>query len=222
MLQQIFGADDYGKFLGSNFVNHEPRIIVDCGANIGLSSVYFLERFKSAHLLAIEPDAGNFEVLKRNLDSYGGRVTIWNNALWATETILQLRPSSAEEGNEWGRQYMDPNICEQVATGAVVQKGTATATMESVIRWAGGADIDLLKIDIEGAEVVVFGCDCSSWLPRVHTIAIELHDHTPFGAATEVFLRAVPKDQYYFGTQGELTICSRKPPRDSPSGVRMG
>ena len=94
--------------------------------------------------------------------------------------------------------------------------------MESVIRWAAGADIELLKIDIEGAEAVVFGCDCSSWLPRVQTIAIELHDHTPFGAATDVFMGAVPKDQYYFGTQGELTICSRKPPRDSPQVQRNG
>ena len=44
-----------------------PRLIVDCGANVGYSSAYFLSRFPDAKLIAVEPDSGNFQMLQRNL-----------------------------------------------------------------------------------------------------------------------------------------------------------
>ena len=41
----------------------DPRLIVDCGAYAGYSTLFFLERYKRAHVIAIEPDPGNFEAL---------------------------------------------------------------------------------------------------------------------------------------------------------------
>ena len=55
-----------------------------------------------------------------------------------------------------------------------------------------------MKIDIEGAEVVVFDASCSSWLNRVETIAIELHDDSSFGSATEAFFNSVKATDFEF------------------------
>ena len=53
-----------------------PRTIVDAGANIGLSSIYFSNRFPGAKIIAIEPEDGNFEMLKRNTMPYDNIIAV--------------------------------------------------------------------------------------------------------------------------------------------------
>lgn len=50
-------------------------LVVDCGANVGYSSMYFLDRFKGCEVVSIEPDRNNFEVMESNLAHYGSRVS---------------------------------------------------------------------------------------------------------------------------------------------------
>src|SRR4051812_12644684 len=45
---------------------HDPKLIIDCGANVGYSSAYFLSRFPKCALIAVEPDPGNFSMLAIN------------------------------------------------------------------------------------------------------------------------------------------------------------
>jgi hypothetical protein len=61
---------------------------------------------------------------------------------------------------------------------------------------------------IEGAEVAVFR-DNYSWLDRVEKIAIELHDDSIFGSATDTFYNAVRGQEFEFSRSADLTICSR-------------
>ena len=61
--------------------------------------------------------------------------------------------------------------------------------------------ITALKIDIEGAEAVVFGKASSSWLDMVDMIAVELHDDLIFGNATDIFLNAVKSQGFGFFAQ---------------------
>ena len=42
------------------------RAILDCGANIGITALYFAWRYPNARIFCIEPDNHNFELLKRN------------------------------------------------------------------------------------------------------------------------------------------------------------
>jgi hypothetical protein len=75
--------------------------------------------------------------------------------------------------------------------------------MNSLIAIAGGTTIDLLKIDIEGAELVLFGDTAKQWLPQVRNICIELH-----GAdCEEAFFNALADFEYELEYSGELTIC---------------
>jgi hypothetical protein len=66
-----------------------------------------------------------------------------------------------------------------------------------------------LKMDIEGAEAVVFGALDISWLDRVDNIAIELHHDTAFGNASGIFSSAIAKRGFATSRCGELTICRR-------------
>jgi hypothetical protein len=76
--------------------------------------------------------------------------------------------------------------------------------MEDLICMAGGA-VDLLKIDIEGAEIELFKCG-APWLSMVRHIAIELHDSEAEG----LFRRCVGPDLYEFVESGDVLICFRR------------
>ena len=62
-------------------VKQSPRVIIDAGANVGLAAIYFAHRFPTARIFAIECEASNFEILKRNVSPYPSIVPI-QAALW--------------------------------------------------------------------------------------------------------------------------------------------
>ena len=80
----------------------EASLIVDCGANVGYSSAYFLSRFPKAHLIAIEPDPNNFAVLKENLKPYGKRSTAILAGVWSSMTGLVISHPRLGAREEWG------------------------------------------------------------------------------------------------------------------------
>jgi precorrin-6B methylase 2 len=47
-------------------INTEPKFILDCGANIGSSSVFFVNLFPLAQIIAVEPELENFKILVKN------------------------------------------------------------------------------------------------------------------------------------------------------------
>ncbi len=74
--------------------------IVDCGANVGLTSAYLLTRLPAAHTaMAIEPFAANAEMCRRNLAPYGNRAKVIQAAVWNRCTRLAL---DYTDGNDWG------------------------------------------------------------------------------------------------------------------------
>ena len=84
--------------------------------------------------------------------------------------------------------------------------------MASVIEMAG-LPIDLLKMDIEGVERLVFGDDDLTWLRQVSNIAIELHGPQ----ARAAFFQALDGFSYESAESGELTICRNvRPRRNTP------
>ena len=78
----------------------------------------------------------------------------------------------------------------------------------TIMRRAGRDRISLLKMDIEGSECVVFASPTArTWLPQVDCLAVELHDDTHFGSATDVFNRAIAEHGFSVSRSRELTIC---------------
>ena len=172
----------------------DVSLVLDLGANIGMSSAWFLSCFPAARVVAVEPDRRNVELCKRNLQMYGDRVLLLHGAVWSECTKLCLSQGSFGDGREWASQVMP------VAGGDV-----EAWDVGRLIEMAGGGNVDLLKVDIERAELAVFGETSKAWLPRVRNICIELH-----GPDCEaVFFNALSGFDYELGYSHnrELTIC---------------
>ena len=66
IFQQIFTEQEYGPLAALP----GPSLILDCGANVGYSAIWFLNRFPSARVIAVEPDLENFRMCQANLAPY--------------------------------------------------------------------------------------------------------------------------------------------------------
>ena len=85
-----------------------------------------------------------------------------------------------------------------------------TTTVGKLLAESGFDEIDLLKVDIEGAEKEVFGApDVDEWLPKVKVLTIELHDRMKRGCSYE-FFKAVSKYKWFFAFRGENLIFIRE------------
>ena len=150
----------------------DARTILDLGANIGLASLYFASAYPAARLYAVEPDADNFRLVQRNLALLvaAGRAVVRRGAVWDRDVeVAFIPPESLGHVNQGTVSAVDSLSVAPAANQ--VCAGMRIATM---IRDARFETVDLLKIDVEGAEVGLFA-DCQDWLPRVNAIAIEFH-----------------------------------------------
>lgn len=147
-----------------------PQVIVDAGANIGLASIYFANRFVEAKIIAIEPEGSNFKALQRNVAPYPNIVPL-QAALWGkNEEIDLVDPGLGEWGfmAEEGRKDGD-------ARRGKLRSQVQGKTVDRIMQEHDLPKIDILKIDIEGAEREVFS-NTSSWIGKVDAIIIELHE----------------------------------------------
>jgi FkbM family methyltransferase len=145
----------------------DPQLIIDCGANAGFSASYFLNRFPGAAVMAIEPDPGNFGMLLRNTAPFGDRCQCHQAGIWDKSCGLVLCDSPQGDGREWARTVRE--------AGAGEIPDVKALGIRELLDLSGKPRISLLKIDIEGSELPLFSGDCSSWLPYVDHIIIELH-----------------------------------------------
>ena len=141
-----------------------PRLIVDAGANVGYASVRFAELYPQADIIAIEPDAENFEVIKRNISVYP-KVSALRCGVWPrTATLVIENP----EAKSWAFRVREARSgeagFEAVGLGELAEKHPSGC-------------IDLLKLDIESSEKELFeDPNCHRWLSRTKMIFVELHD----------------------------------------------
>jgi FkbM family methyltransferase len=200
-----------------------PKLIVDCGANVGYASAYFLSRFPLARVLALEPDPENAEICRRNLEPYGDRAQVLLRAVWSHPARLTLLHfGRLGDQGECGVQVFEaPTIGtgegpvdfpEHVHRGPnpPIPAGEVEALdLDSIFELGGREPIDILKLDIEKSELVIFNDTALPWLAHVKNIVIELHS----AEASKRFFRAMEPYVYDHLTSGELTICRNIRPR---------
>jgi FkbM family methyltransferase len=171
-VEQVFLAREYEiPFPGA------PRVIVDAGANIGMATLYFARTFPDAKVIAIEPEPSNFALLQSNCGSLKN-VTLIQGALWPTTATLTLEDESAEK---WGMSVTDVRRLPGPTQSVIA------VTIPEILERFAIAEIDLLKLDIEGSERDLFSCCPQNWLGRVGMIAIELHDRFRPGCAQALY-----------------------------------
>jgi FkbM family methyltransferase len=185
VLEQVFARQEY-----SLPKSVQPRTIIDAGANIGCATTFFANRYPDARIIAIEPDASNFEVLQANCAGFTN-VTPVAAALWShPATLTFVNPHCGK----WAF-----SMKERDNDGASVRG----VTIPQLIEEFSLDRIDVLKIDIEGGEKEVFSASDLSWLDIVGTIAIELHDNAKPGCAKALY-SALRDRQFEQRQRGDL------------------
>ena len=141
-------------------------VIIDCGANIGISSLYFKTVYPGSTLIAFEPDQSLADIFEKNMAQNSmSNYTLHRAAVWTENGTI----SFDNKGSEASSIDITGNSSFKVPTvklGAIL---------------AGQTHIDLLKIDIEGAEYPVVQ-DIENELHKVEHLFIEYH-----GLATETY-----------------------------------
>lgn len=168
--------------------------VLDLGANIGMASAWFLSQFPKARIFAVEAAQDNYEACCRNLAPYGDRARVLHAAAWSTCATLNLRQRNTNADN-W--------VSEQGGSG---QETTEVQGWDipSLIAMSGFPQIDLLKIDIEGAEAPIFSAGVSAWMGKVRNLCIELHGE----ACRKAFMEALADYEFELGKSGELDLCT--------------
>ena len=197
VFRQIFIEREYSCFDDMT----DAGLVIDCGANVGYSAAYFLSRFPNCSVIAIEPDQSNFALLERNLAPYGSQARLIRGGVWSHATTLKVSTEQYRDGLDWSRQVAECDPTDESAIRAV--------DIASLLRTSSFERISLLKVDIEGAEAVMFGSNYEPWLPRTDNIAIELHADSIFGDAPTIFDNAISGMGFTVTHSGELTVCRR-------------
>ena len=200
VVDQIFRAADYQihpdarfqslmRYAAAQSVDGKRPLVIDAGANIGASSVYFALQYPAGRVVAIEPEKGNAELLRRNAE--GLDIVVREAALGAEPGEAFL---SDPGHSDWGFRVGD--------SGAVP---VAVVSVPELLSEADSQQLFPLicKIDIEGGEAALFAKN-TEWLDRFAMITIELHDWLfPGEGNSRNFLRAIASNDFDFLYRGE-------------------
>jgi len=151
--KEIFADENY-KFISDN----PAPVIYDCGSNIGMSCLYFKKIYPAAKITAFEADPKIAQILMLNLEQNNLiDVTVIPKAVWINNEGVDI----SSEGADASSIYLDKNKIkiESVRLKDLLKKEEK---------------IDLLKMDIEGAETDVLR-DCKEELNHIKNIFVEFH-----------------------------------------------
>ena len=154
-LDEVFTSDIYHFKCKT-----EQPLIVDCGANIGLSMLYFKRIFPKAKIHAFEPDTKNYEYFLKNVKSFG----------WETSVFPYQKLVSNTDGYEFFEELGN--------AGSKISKNDSGKRIEKIrlkdFLLSLESKINFLKIDIEGSEFDVLP-DLKSIFPKIEKMYIEFH-----------------------------------------------
>lgn len=171
----------------------EPKTIIDAGANIGLSALYFADRFPLASIVALEPDKDNFEIAVQNTRN-NSRIKMMQKGVWNKNVFLEIINPAAGENSFMVKET------EIKTPNSITSTDIATIIFEQ--NWPA---IDILKIDIEGSEKELFSDNFEKWIPKTRVIFVEVHDEMKKGCSKSVF-KAISQYNFRFMMQHENLI----------------
>ncbi|MES2940630.1 MAG: non-ribosomal peptide synthase/polyketide synthase, partial [Pseudomonadota bacterium] len=187
------------EYAGHGLALADDSCVFDVGANIGMFSVFMARQFPDATLYAFEPIGALFRTLSLNRRLHGIRgeafnVGLSNEARLATfrfypnNTAVSTSAVSHEDTREIVRGFVDNQVTAMPAAGALdvgdvldtqltyEEQACPLRRLSDVIAEQGVERIDLLKVDVEGAELdVLLGIDDGDW-PKIGQLVIEVHD----------------------------------------------
>ena len=174
--------------------------IIDAGANIGDETIRFQHFHPNATILAIEAEQDNFSVLKKNFQETPN-VHCYHKALWYETTTLSLSKNS--DSNESFR-------VNEETKQAALQVGTIT--IPELMQTHQLNEIDIIKLDIEGAEKALFSYNTDEWISKVNVFIFEIPDYDNPGTTRLIFEKLAAMNFNVFRSDESLVLIKADQP----------
>jgi FkbM family methyltransferase len=170
--------------------------IIDAGGNIGLAAIYFANKYPNAKITSVEPENDNFKMCVKNTKNY-------NN----------VNPMQKALSNVNGEELYikDSGLGSWAFTTVSRREGgpglnkVLTINIDEILNQNNWDVVDIVKIDIEGAEKELFDSNFESWIPRTKCIIIELHDRMKKGCSKS-FFKTISQYNFSCELRGENLI----------------
>ncbi len=192
IFKQVFLEEEYEFSLG--FI---PSTIIDAGANIGLSALFFTMKFPKTTIYSIEPELSNFKMLIENTKYYQN-IFPHQKALSTIDNHTLVIQDNGFGTSGFMTVPMAKND-EDIASIKV-----STISVMKVKQLYKLDILDVVKIDIEGFEKELFSSN-TEWLKYTKCLIIELHDRMKKGCSQSVF-KAINAYDFSFSMKGENLI----------------
>lgn len=202
VFRQIFNFEEYKTVLSLiklNFNIENEQIIIDAGANVGYTSLYFLDQLPKVKIFGIEPFNTNMAQYKENIkiNNFEKQVVFYENALSEIENKSFIIDTSFRDGKDWS-----------ISTVAKNEGNVKGITLNEIIKKNALEKIAVLKIDIEGAERFIFKRGNNlDFFNITQIIAIEIHDEFEIRSQINTLLQ---EHDFMLFESGELTIGVNK------------
>jgi FkbM family methyltransferase len=171
VFEGFFIDDDYLQYIPLIKAKGNVNLIIDAGANIGCASVYLYSHFPNARMICIEPESSNFEILSKNieLNRLKDSTKCIKKALWNESKLLELRRIDFSHD---GFHVMPEGTTHEIIDTI------PTCTIPELLQESQEKYIDILKIDIEGAEKTILQDfnHLSNFLPQTKMLILEVHE----------------------------------------------
>lgn len=164
-ISDVFLEHDYNFIKPLLTGMNNPPLIIDAGANVGAFAVYCLSIRPDAVIHSLEPAADTFRLLSANAAPRASW-HVYQLALWGEDGTVEFQTDDAVSAGN--RVHMN---------GANTYSVPAARLETFITQHIGDALIDILKMDIEGAEEVVL-FDAEHLLGRVQHLIIEIHPNS--------------------------------------------
>lgn len=143
-----------------HYILNDVENILDAGAYIGDSALYFADRHPKANIVCLEPNVDNYKLLTLNTRHLGEKITLLQNGLWHTQQSLRFNGAFTS-----GRLVMSSEESAPLISSVSVASLLTTMNIDR---------FDIVKLDIEGAELEVLSKE-NCWLKSTRVLLVEYH-----------------------------------------------
>lgn len=142
----------------------DPETIIDAGANVGFASLFFKIKYPASRIALVEIENENVTMIKKNLKGLKD-IKIYHKGLFNKIAFFKV-----EDPFHASNSFVIKEVSENEPFDV------ESTTVDVIMAENNFHTLDILKIDIEGAEKDLFEKNYESWLPKVKIVMIETHD----------------------------------------------
>ena len=190
---QIFIKEDLNfNYLGT------IEYIIDCGANIGLSSLWYLRKYPNAKIIAFEPEQKNFDLLKLNARPYKN-IKAYKKGISNIHCKMNIIDiGDGEASYQLQSESTYTNIIGQVEC----------LTLDEIFDETKASRFSIVKMDIEGSEKSCLLFGSLRWLCSTNNFLVELHDYIHPQVSSSVKEKLLNHMNWF--VNGEYTFFQQK------------